>query len=351
MKVDYLIIGQGIAGTVFLHHLHLLGKTFVVISQDSPQISSRVATGLYNPITGRNMILTWKAHDIFQYLIPFYQQLETFLGTPIIYQKPIYRPFISIKEQNEWMGKSTHMEYIPFISAIKTESIHPHIVNPYGGLMLNKSGFIDLNALLDSYKSFLRSKNLLIEVSFNEEKLQVGLSRIKYQDIYAEKLIFCTGVVAKNNRFFDWLPFNPVKGELIEIKSNTDVNFIPNKGVFMLRKGKNVFKVGSTYSHDWQCSGTTEKGVKELTRKLDSLFTDKYEITNQTWGVRPATKDRKPFIGLHPKHNNIGVFGGLGTKGVSLTPYYARQFVNFLEKGQGLDPEVNINRYNSLLKS
>jgi hypothetical protein len=44
----------------------------------------------------------------------------------------------------------------------------------------------------------------------------------------------------------------------------------------------------------------------------------------------------------------LGVFNGLGSKGVSLAPYFAEQFVDFLVNKKELDPEVNINRFGSL---
>jgi glycine/D-amino acid oxidase-like deaminating enzyme len=35
-------------------------------------------------------------------------------------------------------------------------------------------------------------------------------------------------------------------------------------------------------------------------------------------------------VGIHPVYAQLAVFNGLGTKGVSLAPYFAREFVKYL---------------------
>jgi hypothetical protein len=51
------------------------------------------------------------------------------------------------------------------------------------------------------------------------------------------------------------------------------------------------------------------------------------------------------MIGLHPEHNQIGIFNGMGTKAILLAPYYAKQFTQFLIGKTELNPDVNIARF------
>jgi glycine/D-amino acid oxidase-like deaminating enzyme len=53
-------------------------------------------------------------------------------------------------------------------------------------------------------------------------------------------------------------------------------------------------------------------------------------------------------MGNHPHHNNVFIFNGLGTKGVSLAPYFAKEMLSFLETNKVLLPEANIERFYSL---
>jgi len=49
MKVDYIVVGCGLAGIAFCEQLLANNKSFVVFDDDS-QKSSTVAGGLYNPV-------------------------------------------------------------------------------------------------------------------------------------------------------------------------------------------------------------------------------------------------------------------------------------------------------------
>ena len=65
-------------------------------------------------------------------------------------------------------------------------------------------------------------------------------------------------------------------------------------------------------------------------------------------GIRPATKDRRPFVGFHPEYQKVVIFNGLGAKGVTLAPYFSGQLADALVHGTDIDHEVNIGRYYSL---
>ena len=111
---------------------------------------------------------------------------------------------------------------------------------------------------------------------------------------------------------------------------------------------KNKFRLGATYKWDILDFIPTKEGKNILIEKYQKLMKPQMRILSQQAGVRPATKDRRPFLGMHPEIENIGIFNGLGSKGVSLAPFFAKQFVEFLVNGKELYPEVNINRFASL---
>jgi glycine/D-amino acid oxidase-like deaminating enzyme len=142
-----------------------------------------------------------------------------------------------------------------------------------------------------------------------------------------------------------WLPFRPVKGEILMIDPEIQIDFIYNRKIFILPYKKGLYKVGSTYTWDYMDVLPTEEAKNFLEEKLNQIFRVKYNVVAHFAGIRPATKDRRPFIGMHPDYPFVGIFNGLGSKGVSLGPYFAQQFVGYLLKDKELDKEVNINRY------
>ena len=94
--------------------------------------------------------------------------------------------------------------------------------------------------------------------------------------------------------------------------------------------------------------GITESGRNEICEKLEALSPMSYKITGQEAGIRPGTVPRRPLIGAHPRFPNLFVFNGLGTKGVSLAPFFSDQMAKCLEEGNNLDEEVDIKKYYSL---
>ncbi len=89
----------------------------------------------------------------------------------------------------------------------------------------------------------------------------------------------------------------------------------------------------------------TEKGKAFLITQLQKVLKVSFEIVEHQAGIRPTVNDRRPLIGLHPKYTAVGVFNGLGTKGVMLAPYFANQFFDFLENKIPLHKEVDIARF------
>ncbi len=345
-EVDFIIVGQGLAGITLATHLHKMGKKIVVFDRYNRVSSSRVAAGLYNPITGRKMVKTWRADDLFPYVEEYYGQLEKNTKVSFLFRKPIYRPFKSLEEQNEWSGRSSDPSYTSYIKSVFFDKAYPGVNDPLGGLLLQNCGYLDVNKFLDSVLNYLKNDGIQIESeSFNLSYLKIDKTKVHYSKYIAEKIIFCDGVEMKNSPYFSYLPFAPVKGEILEIESKLNLDVVANRGIFVIPLGESRFRVGSTYDNYDMTLEPTNKAKEVLEDKLKELITVNYEVREHTAGIRPATKDRKPLLGMHPKYKNVGIFNGLGAKGVSLAPFYASQFARHLVYQSELDSEVDIARY------
>lgn len=86
MQVDYLIVGQGICGTFLSHELIKAGKSVLVIDESKPNSSSKVASGVINPITGRRMVRTWEIEKLMPYAVQAYREFGEELGVQLIRQ-------------------------------------------------------------------------------------------------------------------------------------------------------------------------------------------------------------------------------------------------------------------------
>lgn len=349
--IDYLLIGQGLAGTVLAEHLRAAGCSLRLIHAQHRPSASRAAAGLYNPITGRKMVKTWRADELFPYLESFYSALERRLDASFFHPTPLYRPFLTIEEQNDWSGRADNIHLSPYVRQVALSSTYGTWVHdPLGGLLVQQCGYLNVPALLQAYQQDLRSLGVYEEAEFDPQRLKLYRDYATYDQWRAQKVIFCDGASGRANPFFQWLPFHPVKGEMLMIKPEQPVPIIFNRGVFILPQG-DTCKVGSTYHHHDLDDVPTEEGRQTLTQKLDQLLTLPYTVLDQWAGVRPATRDRLPFIGYHPKYEPLAVFNGFGTKGVSLTPYFAQHFVHCLINNDLLDETVDIRRYYSMYQA
>lgn len=345
MEVDFLLIGQGLAGSVLSHRLLSLGKKVKVIDLPSANQSSRIAAGLYNPITGKKMVKSWNADQVFPEIEPLYIEMEQILGSRFLYKKKIYRPFLNIEEQNEWMGKTGEPGFEPYFEKIFSKEVYPEVVNPFGGILLKNSGYVDINTLLTSYSQYLKRKEFLIEEKFEEEFLEIKDSGFSYRGISAQGIIYCNGLGAMKSKFFSHLPFSPVKGEILDLEQCFSPEEIINRGVFRISLPDGLQRVGSTYTWHDMDHGPTENAKNELLEKLEKLVPEQVlSIHSHRFGIRPATKDRKPFLGEHPDFPGVYIFNGFGAKGVSLIPYYSIIMVEMLLNGRQIEKEVNIAR-------
>jgi glycine/D-amino acid oxidase-like deaminating enzyme len=77
---DYLLVGQGLAGSLLGYSLAKRGYSIMVLDNYEQPSSSRVAAGIYNPVTGRKLVKTWLADTIFPFLKTYYTELEKELG-------------------------------------------------------------------------------------------------------------------------------------------------------------------------------------------------------------------------------------------------------------------------------
>lgn len=344
MEIDFLLVGQGLAGTALAYRLEQEGKRILIFDQPDSNQSSRVAAGLFNPVTGRKMVKSWKAELLFPEIEPFYNELERLSGRQFLNHERIYRPFLSIEEQNEWMGHSSDPSIAMFVERIFTESQHEEMRDAFGGVLLRMSGWLNINECLDGMANYF-GERLKLE-KFDENSLVKTSEGWQYGEIHTRNIVYCNGLGALKSRFFNYLPFAPVKGEILEVKQDFDPDFIANRGVFRVRLSDGHYRVGSTYTwHDLD-TGPSESARTEILSKLHELVrVPVTEVTSHRIGIRPATKDRKPFLGKHPKEDSVYIFDGFGAKGVSLIPYFSKMMTEFLLKSEPIIAEVDIARY------
>jgi len=345
MKVDYIIVGLGLAGLAFAEELTNSNKTFLVFEDDS-QTSSLVAGGVYNPVVLRKFTAVWKAAEQLDLALLFYEKLEKKLKLKFDKKFVIKRAFKSVEEQNNWFIASDNPILKQFLNPIIETKKVDGVVGDFGFGTVNKTGRIDTLRLVKAYREFLMERNLIRFEKFEHLKLNVSSEIIVYKDIECSNVVFCEGFGVKENPFFNDLPLAEAKGELITIYApELNIDFLLKSTLFLIPLGNNKYKVGATFNHKDKTSAPTEIGKLELIDKLKKVIDVPYKIIEQSAGIRPTTHDRRPFIGVHKKYPRLAILNGLGTRGVMVSPTVAKDLFNHLEKGQTLDSEIDIKRF------
>ena len=346
MKVDYLIIGQGLAGSLLIHELNKAGKSYFVFDNPDLKKASDVAAGIINPVVFRRMTKSWLIDELYPQLQKTYAELETVFGVKLFYPIPI-KKVLGEGDAELWVKKYIDNDLQDYIHSTIEYDHNQSINNNFGMGLVEKSARIDLKLLIEKMKDQLEKKARIRFEKINFQDVVFTNDQVSYQDILADKIIFCEGHAVSDNPYFQDIKFKHTKGEVLRIKTeNFSANFILNKAIFLMPEGRQFYRLGATYDWDNLSLETTQQAKDELQEKLSKVFNDRYQILDQQAGIRPTTHDRRPVIGIHPKYNRMGIFNGLGSKGTMLGPYFAKHFCDYLcGKTDGLHPEVDLARY------
>src|SRR5690606_14091604 len=95
------IIGHGLAGAILAETLSAGGFPLAVFD-DGGLSSSRVAAGMYTPLTGRRLIPSWSLEEALPVVNRFYPALQKILDTAFFHPQSTYRIFRSPEEREEW---------------------------------------------------------------------------------------------------------------------------------------------------------------------------------------------------------------------------------------------------------
>lgn len=341
---DYLIVGQGIAGSLLALELLENNKTVCIIDDFNPNSSSNIATGVFNPITGRKFVKSWMVDELIPICLQTYSLLEEKFQSKFLYKNNINKIFTDEKDLQLWNKRKNDIEYKNYLGEIINID-NANINAPFGAGEILNSFWLDMPLLMKKCRNYFIQKNILLDATFNYENLKVN-ETIQYENIEATHLVFCEGFKTIFNPYFNFIPFTTAKGEyLIFSAEKLNLSNIINRNFILLPIGNNLYSFGSTFIWNDLIESVTEDGKEEIKNKLDKILNCEYTILDTKAGIRPTIKDRRPVLGTHYKFKNIHIFNGLGTKGVSLTPYFSKHFVQSILLNTEILKDVSISRF------
>lgn len=356
-QTDVLIIGQGICGT-FLHWwLEREGLSSIVIDESQPFTASKAAAGLINPVTGRRLVTTWMIEELLPFACETYEEMGKVLQKT--FMEPVNMVDFFPTPQMRLAFLDRHSEDNRYLQLPADE----HAWDRYfryelGYGIISPCYLVDMPELLAAGRRWMRERGVLKEERFELAELVVaenGLGRgtgVRYRDIDARWVVFCDGVGSVDNLYFSRLPFAPNKGEalIVEIEGWAgEPATVFKKGMSLTPWRDGLYWVGSSYEWSFDHDEPTEAFRVRTEAILREWLKLPFRTVQHIASVRPATLERRPFVGLHPVYPAVGILNGMGTKGCSLAPYFAQQLAQHLVKGAPMQPDADVRRFKKVL--
>lgn len=348
MKVDCIVVGQGLCGSFLSWNLWKAGLKVVVIDESRPNSSSKVASGVINPITGRRLVKTWMADELLLTARQEYAAFGKELGKQLYRDVEILLFHTTPQMRDAFTERfAEDTEYLRGKDASAwNEFFNIH----YGVAAITPALQVEIQGMLHGWRDRLREMNMLNEQQFEVGLLQQHDTHVHYDGIDADRIIFCNGTDAFQLPFFEKLPFARNKGQaLIAEIPGLPSNDIYKHSFTVTPWTEGKFWIGSTYEWNYDTVAPTEIFRRKAEEHLRHWLRIPFTIVDQIAAERPATVERRPFVGMHPQHPRIGILDGTGTKGCSLAPYFAKQFTAHLLRGEAITPQADVRRFSRIL--
>ena len=318
-----LIIGAGVAGCTLAYELAKKEAqvTLLEAGQLSKQGASAVPVALLNPNRGR----TARASELDKSGLEAMHTLSAELSEAGIEHNIEFSGVLRIasnaKQANKWQKLSG-------ARWLKPQEIPPPYHAPFGGIMIDKGGWLEpekfLKALVKAAK--LRGLNLVETCQVTElervaNELVAQTSKGKFR---ADRVILCIG--ASQTVSIDLPELERLAGDVIGLKTQTPLPYPIAGAIYGAKKGDTVFIGGNHRPENVQdpeaatrlrdSSGWFVKDLKEA------------ELISQWTGVRAKREDNAPLI--CELELGIWFYGALGGRGFLCSAYLSRQLAGRL---------------------
>jgi glycine/D-amino acid oxidase-like deaminating enzyme len=346
---DVLIVGQGLAGTWLSWWLHQSDISYKLIDQRARESASMRAAGLVNPVTGRRLVTTWMIEELMPFMSAAYADIGRFLDDSFIKEISLIDFFPSVQMLQAFQKRFEEDKFYLHPGEDR-EKYSAWFRYDFGWGSVRPCALVNVENLLTLWRAWLKKKELLIESVFEFSDLHVEDSGIEYSGVRYRCIIFCDGKSSAQSPFFNKLPFALNKGEgLLVAIEGLPAGLVFKKGMSLVPFRENIYWLGSSYEWAFDNDQPSANFRKTAEAWLSYNLKLPYTILEHFAAIRPATLERRPFIGFHPLYPQIGILNGLGTKGCSLAPFFAKQLVNKLTGKGNIHPLADINRFEKII--
>lgn len=321
------VLGRGLAGAWMAHWCAERGVEVTIVDPFPQLNASRVAAGLINPTTGTRPKSTWRSEVLLPFAHEAYRQAELKYQATFWTPRTIRRLFLTQKDADLWAAaveRGPGVEWQPLAPG-HYDGVH----YPFGGVAY-QGATVDTNAFIDAVSAH--------NDTTTASPMDVDLT------------VWATGWQASHHDLWSWLPFQPVKGEILDVVHEGEpLSAVVIRGIWIIPGPRDhrqqVLRIGSTHDWDDLTNTPTATARETLLAKAEEILHRPLTVVGQQAAVRPAAQSKRPFVGIHPEHRQHAILNGLGAKGSLWAPWAATQLLDHVMYGAPIDAEVDIQRW------
>ncbi len=346
IDLDLLIVGHGITGANLHLHARQRGLSCAVFDLPKKNESSSVAVGLFHPMAFRDSKYAWAGKEVFDEALDFYRSIDE--DKTLVQDIILYRILGSTEEYNRWRARMEESQYLDVLDYSSGMEV---VEAPHGLGKLKACAKLDVPAFIAKSRELLADDHYFeTEFDFDAFDEETGGYKSPSIDFQAKHIVFCEGLGIQKNPFFSHLPFHPAKGDLLKIRLGNKLNAALNKKHFIAPSEDGLYWLGATYDNKNLRVEPDEKAAQQLLEVARSIYTDKLVPLEHLAGIRPASYDRRPFVGTHPHKSKVSVLNGMGSKACLLSPRCSALLLDALLKEENIPAEMALERVDSYLK-
>lgn len=339
MRVDTLIVGQGLAGTMLARRL--AGHGAVAVVDPGRPNATEVAAGLMTPLTGRKFRLTPEYPRLFERAREAYGALGVF--RPV----SVYRMFADAEQRASGLVRAADPDCAPFVERVLDApgQLEPGLSDGFGGVLM-RGAWVDLRRLLADARDWLGERLIRGEASPGE--MSDGPDGVRWQGLSARRVVWCEGwrSLLPGGLWAD-VPWQPAKGEALDLASDAaDRPFVLNREGWALPMGDGRWRAGTNWDWAVRDESPTPAQRDKLLARFAGYFNGatRATVTAHVAGVRPCTRDNRPCIGRHRLRPDHYLLNGLGPRGTVWAPTVVDHLEALLLDGAPVPPELDVAR-------
>lgn len=345
MNIDYLIVGQGLAGSVLSRELIGRGARVLVVDRDEETTSSKVAAGLVNPAPGPRFTIDSAKIDRLNAARRFYWDFEEETEGRFFHHVRFARLFRDEEEKAAWR-RAMDRDGSRLPEVCEPLEIDEDRWNaPLGGVEIRDGGWLDAPAFLEAIRQWLLERAAYAIGTVKHEEVEIESDgRARWKNVTAGKIVFAEGWKANRNPWFDRIPMDPVAGDIlsVQIPDLASQRHILQRGQWLIPIGRGRFRTGSNYRRDFSENPLSESGRRELEKGLSSLTPLPADTLEHRAAIRPVMRRGQVCMGIHPDEESIALFNGLGSKGALEAPWHATRLADHFLENRPLPPDTDL---------